>query len=95
MLALALVATIGIATTTTAFATTSQGQGDPRSGWGQAAKDTIDAFSGQQFGEHSSNPDPSDADHDTPREGVANLAERLTGEKNPDKLGEAVSGSLP
>jgi hypothetical protein len=87
-----LVAAIGIAMTTT---TTAFAQGDPRNGWGQAAKDTIAAFSGREFGQHTSNPDPTNDDpHDTPRLGVGNLADLLTQQKNPDLLGQAVSGTL-
>jgi hypothetical protein len=85
--------TIGIATTTTTTTAFASSQDDPKNGWGQAAKDTINAFGGQEFGEHTSNPDPSDEDRDTPRIGVGNLAEELTRQKNPDQLGEAVSGS--
>jgi hypothetical protein len=66
----------------------------PCNGWGQAAKNTIEIFGGQEFGEHTSN--PPDLDPDNPgRLGVGNLAERLTGHKNPSDLGDAVSGTLP
>lgn len=90
-----LATTFSLAMLPAAFAT-SQGEGDPKNGWGQAAKDTINAFSGKEFGEHASDPDSTNEDpHDTPRQGVGNLAEELTGQKNPDELGEAVSGQLP
>jgi hypothetical protein len=66
----------------------------PCNGWGQAAKNTIEKFGGKAFGEHTSN--PPDLHPEKPgREGVGNLAEELTGKKNPSDLGNAVSGSLP
>jgi hypothetical protein len=40
--------------------------GTPCDGWGQGTKETIEAEGGKAVGEHSSNPDPSDDDHDTP-----------------------------
>lgn len=50
---------------TNAFATSSQCDDPPCNGWGQAAKNPIEATGGREFGEHASNPDP---DHeDTPR----------------------------
>ncbi len=39
--------------------------------------------------------DSSDTDHDTPREGLGNFADRLTGKKNPSDLGDIVNGQIP
>ena len=66
----------------------------PCDGWGQSTKKAA-TEDGQAVGEHSSNPDPSDPDHDTPREGLGNFADRLTGSKNPSDLGDIVNGELP
>jgi hypothetical protein len=66
----------------------------PCDGWGQSTKKAANE-DGQAVGEHSSNPDPSDADHDTPRNGLGNFAEDLTGNKNPSDLGDIVNGELP
>jgi hypothetical protein len=69
--------------------------GVPCDGWGQGTKETIENEGGKEVGEHSSNPDPSDEDHDVPRDGLGNFAEDNTGQKNPSDLGDAVGGSLP
>jgi hypothetical protein len=66
----------------------------PCNGWGESTKKAA-TEDGEAVGEHSSNPDPSDEDHDTPREGLGNFAERLTGNKNPSDLGDVVDGNLP
>jgi hypothetical protein len=67
----------------------------PCDGWGQSTKKATQDEGGKAVGEHSSNPDPSDDDHDTPREGLGNFADRLTGNKNPSDLGDAVNGDIP
>jgi hypothetical protein len=67
----------------------------PCDGWGQGTKETIQAEGGKAVGEHSSNPDPNDVDHDTPRKSLGNFAEDNTGNKNPSGLGDAEGGSLP
>lgn len=78
---------------TSAFAT-SQCNNPPCDGWGQAAKDTIEATSGKDFGDHASN--PPDLHPEKPgRDGIGNTAEELTGNKNPSDLGDQLSGSLP
>jgi hypothetical protein len=51
--------------------------------WGEESAQQ--AKTGEQ-GEHASNPDPSDEDHDTPRKGLGNLA------PHPSDLGEALNG---
>jgi hypothetical protein len=66
----------------------------PCDGWGQSTKKAANE-DGKSVGEHSSNPDPSDADHDTPRKGLGNFAEENTGNKNPSDLGDIVNGELP
>jgi hypothetical protein len=66
----------------------------PCDGWGQSTKKAANE-DGQAVGEHSSNPDPSDDDHDTPREGLGNFAEDLTGKKNPSDLGYIFDVNLP
>jgi hypothetical protein len=70
------------------------GNGTPCDGWGQSTKKAA-TDDGKAVGEHSSNPDPGDDDHDTPREGLGNFAEDLTGNKNPSDLGDIVDGNLP
>jgi hypothetical protein len=90
-LALAMVTSIGTSTLGTVHA---QCDDPPCNGWGQAAKNTIEIFGGKTFGEHTSN--PPDLTPDTQgRLGIGNLAEQLTGHKNPSDLGDAVSGTLP
>jgi hypothetical protein len=90
-LALAMVTSIGIPNLGTVDA---QCADPPCNGWGQAAKNTIEVFGGQTFGAHTSN--PPDLEPEKPgRQGVANLAEDLTGTKNPSNLGDAVTGTLP
>jgi hypothetical protein len=69
--------------------------GTPCDGWGQSTKKATEEEGGDAVGEHSSNPDPSDDDHDTPREGLGNFADRLTGNKNPSDLGDIVDGDIP
>ena len=66
----------------------------PCDGWGQSTKKAA-TEDGEAVGEHSSNPDPNDDDHDTPRDGLGNFAEGITGNKNPSDLGDAVDGNLP
>jgi hypothetical protein len=90
-LALAMITSIGISNLGTVDA---QCADPPCNGWGQAAKNTIQAFDGRTFGEHTSN--PPDLDPDKPgRLGVGNLADRLTMQKNPSILGDMVTGTLP
>jgi hypothetical protein len=67
----------------------------PCDGWGQSTKKAANE-DGKSVGEHSSNPDPTNDDpHDTPRDGLGNFAEDLTGNKNPSDLGDIVDGNLP
>ncbi len=66
----------------------------PCDGWGKSTSKAA-KNDGREVGEHSSNPDSSDTDHDTPREGLGNFADRLTGKKNPSDLGDIVNGQIP
>jgi hypothetical protein len=67
----------------------------PCDGWGKSTSKAAKE-DGKAVGEHSSNPDPTNDDpHDTPREGLGNFADRLTGNKNPSDLGDIVNGELP
>ena len=92
-LALVMVASIGISNLGTVDA---QCAAPPCNGWGQAAKNTIEAFDGRTFGEHTSNPPDPDPPLDRPgRQGVGNLADQLTQTKNPSILGDVVTGTLP
>jgi len=93
-----LIATfIAVATSTIALnlstASAANCSETPCDGWGQSTKKA--AEDGKEVGEHSSNPDPSDSDHDTPRKGLGNFAEDLTGNKNPSDLGDIVDGNIP
>jgi hypothetical protein len=92
-LTLAMATSIGISNLGTVDA---QCADPPCNGWGQAAKNTIEVFGGQTFGAHTSNPPDPDPPLDRPgRQGVGNLADQLTGTKNPSNLGDAVTGTLP
>lgn len=62
-------------------------KGDPQNGFGQGASDL--GKSGE-MGKHASNPDPSDSDHDTPREGIGNVAKEHN--CSVGELGKALSG---
>jgi hypothetical protein len=93
MLALATLAAAGTLNLAIVSAA-QQCSATPCDGWGQSTKKAA-TDDGKAVGEHSSNPDPSDADHDTPRKGLGNFAEDLTGNKNPSDLGDVVNGNLP
>jgi hypothetical protein len=93
ILALATAATTGTLNLAIVNAEKCSG-GTPCDGWGQSTKKAANE-DGKAVGEHSSNPDPSDADHDVPRDGLGNFAEDLTGNKNPSDLGDIVDGNLP
>jgi hypothetical protein len=54
------------------------GAGPDPSCWGEATSGLAKDSGG--VGQHSSNPDPSDPDHDTPRSGIGNMPEDTPGE---------------
>jgi hypothetical protein len=54
------------------------GAGTDPSCWGEATSGLAKDSGG--VGQHSSNPDPSDPDHDTPRSGIGNMPEDTPGE---------------
>jgi hypothetical protein len=82
-----VILSIGITTTMTmtAFASNS-GEENARNGWGDATSEEAKE-SGQELGEHSSDPNDDGPGNDE-REGLGNTAETFTGQKNPDKLGD-------
>ena len=55
--------------------------------WGEVVSDVASPL----FGQHSSNPDPSDEDPDTPRQGVGNVAMQPPEEGGDSSPGEHVS----
>ena|SRR5215204_2430938 len=55
--------------------------------WGEVTSEVASPI----FGQHASNPDPSDEDPDTPREGVGNVAMQPFEEGGDDAPGEHVS----
>jgi hypothetical protein len=92
---LAVVAATLIVVATTSTITYAAGADAPKNGWGKATSG-IAKDDGRTFGEHASNPDPTNDDpHDTPRIGISNLAKQVTGSHNPSDLGDAVAGQLP
>jgi hypothetical protein len=74
----------GLLTMTASIVTSSFAE-SPKNGWGLVTSQ--EATSEHDIGQHSSNPDPSDPDHDTPRSGLGNVAEAFTGSKNSSDLG--------
>jgi hypothetical protein len=91
---LILVATMALVSwpISTATATTEE----PKDGWGEATSER--ATEQGDVGDHSSNPDGDETrgndnqeeDENSHRSGIGNVAEGLTGEKNPDELGEVL-----
>lgn len=68
---------------------------EPKNGWGEATSERATEQGG--IGDHASDPDGdgtrgNDNQHDdgpnNHRSGIGNVAEALTGEKNPDQLGD-------
>ena len=69
---------------------------EPKNGWGEATSERATEQGG--IGDHSSDPDGDGVrgngnqhngdDENNHRSGLGNVAEALTGEKNPDQLGE-------
>ncbi len=90
-----VVLTIATAFVTTRISSNTAFAADPKNGWGEAISG-IATEGGRTFGEHASDPIPNNDDpHDTPREGMGNLANDLTGSYNPDELANLVAGALP
>ncbi len=80
---LGFVAIGGMSINSHVFATTN----DPQNGFGKGASEL--GKSGE-MGTHSSNPDPTDDDHDTPRQGIGNVAKEHN--CSVSELGKALSG---
>jgi len=85
--AILLVGTLSVSTD--AFA-------EPKNGWGKATSERATEQGG--IGDHASDPDGDgtrgndnqEEDENNHRSGIGNVAEAVTGQKNPDELGEVL-----
>jgi hypothetical protein len=88
--ALAILAGFLLGTINVSAVAFAEKQEDPDC-WGEESAEQ--AKTGEQ-GEHASDPDPSDEDHETPRSGIGNIgedADLTPGSKHPSDLGEALN----